>query len=194
MQYALNDKKERIEATPKMKALCPCCEKPVASKCGDVKIWHWAHVSLEDCDPWYEPETLWHREWKNQFPKECREVIVGNHRADVKHKGVVFEFQHSSISFGEVREREVFYKNMIWIIDKTDKEHNFTFRDKVDKNGQQYSTFKWKWCPVTWKYSKAVKYIDFGDDVMFKIWSIHENGWGSGVFIVKGEFKKLWNI
>ena len=59
------------------------------AKCGKHRVWHWAHWKSKDCDPWWEPETEWHRSWKNQFPVEWQEIghtaqSGERHRADVK--------------------------------------------------------------------------------------------------------------
>lgn len=75
MIWAILDN-QRIEATPKQKALCPLCNQEVISKCGSIKIWHWAHKQQEECDSFGEPESEWHLSWKNQFPKECQEVTI----------------------------------------------------------------------------------------------------------------------
>jgi len=89
----------------------------VIAKCGDLVVHHWAHRAA-DCDPWSEPETPWHREWKSHAPQHRQEVVIGRHRADVvAPNGVVVEIQHSNIAGGEVRERERFYKRMLWIFD-----------------------------------------------------------------------------
>lgn len=72
-------------------------------KCGQLKVWHWAHRSIRSCDPWWENETPWHRAWKNQFPADWQEKVHRTdngekHVADVKTKsGVVLEFQHSPL-------------------------------------------------------------------------------------------------
>jgi len=124
MKYALLNK-ERIEAQKGIKsAICPCCGGIVVPKCGKVKIHHWAHKSKENCDLWWENETKWHRQWKENFPKNNQEVVKidtntkEKHIADVETStGIILEFQHSSISQEEQKSREQFYKNMIWIID-----------------------------------------------------------------------------
>jgi competence protein CoiA len=101
------------------------------SKCGLRVIHHWAHVSRKDCDPWWENETLWHREWKNLFPEECREVSHTApdgeiHRADIlTPTGIVIEVQHSAMTDAERLSREVFYQNLIWLIDGRDFRNNF---------------------------------------------------------------------
>ncbi len=46
--------------------------------------------------------------------------------ADVRtDKGLVIEFQHSYINPEERRQRENFYKNMIWIVDGTRLQRDF---------------------------------------------------------------------
>ena len=94
------------------------------AKCGKFVRWHWAHKSRQSCDPWWEAETDWHRDWKNKFPEEWQEVVHTDartgerHIADVKTPhGLVIEFQHSALSPEERRSREDFYKDMIWIVD-----------------------------------------------------------------------------
>jgi hypothetical protein len=94
------------------------------AKCGKHNIWHWAHKTRENCDPWWEPETQWHRDWKDRFPEAWHEVshidsTSGEvHIADVQTiHGLVVEFQHSRITEEELKSREAFYGNMIWIVD-----------------------------------------------------------------------------
>lgn len=96
----------------------------MVAKCGRVKAWHWAHLSNYNCDPWWESETQWHRDWKNRFPTDWQEVVhvdekTGErHIADVKTPhDLVIEFQHSPLDYAELVSRESFYKNMIWIVD-----------------------------------------------------------------------------
>lgn len=48
---------------------------------------HWTHNSVRNCDPCWENETPWHREWKNLFPENWREISHTDskgeiHRAD----------------------------------------------------------------------------------------------------------------
>jgi competence CoiA-like predicted nuclease len=122
MKYALSNK-DRIEATPKAQGICQCCGSDLIAKCGTQKIWHWAHKGKRNCDHWWENETQWHRDWKDNFPKEWQEVVHlsddgEKHIADVKTpNGLVVEFQHSAISAEEKLSRETFYKNMIWVVD-----------------------------------------------------------------------------
>lgn len=105
----------REEATPGAKGTCPCCGGGVIAKCGNLVSWHWAHVH-RDCDPWYEPETDWHKAWKASFPKEWQEVVCGPHRADVKTPELVVEFQKSHLSLPDLKAREAFYNRMAWVL------------------------------------------------------------------------------
>lgn len=101
-------------------AFCPVCDGALLPKCGSIRIHHWAH-RVAECDPWWEPETEWHRRWKERFPEVYQEVTVGPHRADVKTDRLVIELQHSPISPEVIRAREEFYGEMIWIFDMQDQ-------------------------------------------------------------------------
>jgi len=114
---------ERKEAFPRGRGICPICGSPVIAKCGPRIVHHWAHFGRRECDPWWENETPWHREWKNHFPESCREVshVAANgeiHRADIKTPtGIVIEIQHSSMTDTERISREEFYSNLVWVLD-----------------------------------------------------------------------------
>jgi competence protein CoiA len=122
MRYAFVDK-VRVEPSKGLRGTCPCCGTEVVAKCGDFKLHHWAHKSLEGCDPWWENESEWHRAWKLCFPEEWQEQVFPGfdpgerHIADVvAAQGVVLEFQSYSISPEEMKARERFYDSMIWIV------------------------------------------------------------------------------
>ncbi len=125
MQFALIDNK-RVEATFGSKGICPGCSKPVIAKCGNQRMNHWSHGRNKMCDNWWEPETEWHRSWKNNFPKKWQEIFLPDERTGEKHfadirtsYGLVLEFQHSHIQPKERCSREKFYENMIWVVDGT---------------------------------------------------------------------------
>ena len=130
MQYALVHN-VRQEAFKGGSGTCPTCGAGMIAKCGNRMIRHWAHAHRENCDPWWENETQWHRSWKNLFPEEWREVSHTAsdgeiHRADIKTSaGIAIEFQHSFITDGERQSRERFYKKLIWVIDGNRFRHNF---------------------------------------------------------------------
>ena len=115
---------ERTSPIKGLRGTCPYCSGEMVAKCGRFRIWHWAHMPGASCDPWWGPESEWHRDWKGQFPADWREVIhideqTGEkHIADVKTPfGLVVEFQHSPIDYTEMASREAFYDNMVWIVD-----------------------------------------------------------------------------
>lgn len=114
---------ERRAAQPGLAAVCPACGKPMLAKCGKLRVWHWAHRGIRSCDQWWEPETEWHRAWKNHFPEDWQEFVHRSaegeiHIADVKTAhGVTLEFQHSFLNPAERASREAFYQKMAWIID-----------------------------------------------------------------------------
>ncbi len=122
MKYALVNG-DRQEAVKDLVGQCQCCGNSTIAKCGDVRIWHWAHRGK--CDPWKEGETEWHRAWKSQYPEECQEVVQyaadgEKHIADVKiEQGYVIEFQFSPIKQEERKAREDFHRKMIWVVSGT---------------------------------------------------------------------------
>jgi len=125
MRFAIIDNK-LTEAQPGLRGLCPGCFQPIIAKCGAQRIYHWSHHNTKICDSWYEPETEWHRSWKNNFPPEWQEIFLPdgrtgeNHIADVRTShGLVIEFQHSHLDQQERTSREQFYKNMVWVVDGT---------------------------------------------------------------------------
>lgn len=155
----------KILAEPQAWATCPGCGARVIAKCGEINVWHWAHEADSDCDPWSEGESAWHAGWKQQVHSGRCEVVMRQHRADiVGHKGVVIELQHSSLSPSEVREREEFYKNLIWIIDASEFADNFSFLRKGE-----VETFRWKW-PRRWLFHVSQPAcLDFGEGDLFLI-------------------------
>lgn len=129
MQLALDSQNRRVLAAIGQEAICPCCHSSVKAFCGETNIFHWRHVNRADCDIWYEPESQWHINWKNEFPLNWREIVINKdsiiHRADVlTSNGVVLELQNSSISAETIREREVFYNRMVWLINCTRYKNN----------------------------------------------------------------------
>jgi len=131
MKLALVDNK-KVEAAKGLKGTCQLCQEPVIPKCGKIRVYHWAHKSCTHCDRWWENETEWHRNWKNHFPEEWQEVVAFDEKTSEKHiadiktnYGMVIEFQHSYISEEERISRELFYKNMIWVVDGTRRKRDY---------------------------------------------------------------------
>jgi len=137
------------------------------------------------CDSWKEPETPWHRAWKDRFPKEWQEIVHTDangqrHRADVKtDQGYALEFQHSPIKFEERQSREDFYKAMIWIVNGTKRPND---KAKFINSWKCSAPIKekveiWKLndafekCPLLrdWADSNAPVFFDFGEDFLLGI-------------------------
>jgi competence protein CoiA len=193
MKWGIFDN-QKIEASPNKKAYCELCNGELIPKCGTIKIWHWAHKSKVECDPWWEPESEWHISWKNEFPKEQQEVIIKKctdyiwrkHRADISVNSKIIELQATSISPKEITERENFYNDMIWILNGRRLAINLEFRKKKEN----IITFRWKHPPKSWWNAKKKIFIDliFGDK-LFLIKKVYHNipCGGYGVFLNKEE-------
>lgn len=146
MKFALVDNK-KVEAFPKGKGICLCCNAETIAKCGTKRINHWAHKNINHCDNWWENETEWHRTWKSQFPVNWQEVVQFDnqtgekHIADVKTKnGFVLEFQNSPMSDQEMKSREDFYEKMVWVVNGEKFIKNFHILGSLPKPGlKKYS-------------------------------------------------------
>jgi competence CoiA-like predicted nuclease len=166
MMYAVTGT-GRVKAAPGLKATCPLCGGDVVAKCGEIKIWHWAHKSDLICDVFKEHESEWHRNWKECFPDENREVIITKrgdmHIADVvTFSGMVIEFQNSPISFDKIVERERFYDRMVWV---------FNCQKGSDRIEIIGGSLQW-WNPRRdFSYCRKPKYLDLGSD-LFKVRSV----------------------
>lgn len=161
MQYASDSDGGRVEASPLGRATCPACGATTIAKCGEIVMWHWAHEADRECDPWSEPETEWHRGWKAEFPVDQREVVIGPHRADVVAGRTVIEFQHSSLSTAQARERETFYRHQVgriaWVFDASTFLDNILFSRRLSADEL---TFRWLWPRKTHALLTAPLYWD----------------------------------
>ena len=172
--------KNRFQATPKARGICPACDVPLIAKCGRIKIHHWAHENLDHCDHWYEPTTKWHLDWQDWVKPEFREVYIPPHIADIQlpNKQVI-EIQHSPISCDEARERENFYDKMIWVFDASTFENGFRFFEKKSKiTGNIYYSFYWKRPRLSIAESSKPVFLDFGEERIFQVkeFYLHEKG------------------
>jgi hypothetical protein len=181
MIFARTAESARTLASPRLDACCPSCAAPVVPKCGEIKVWHWAHLHAQDCDAWAEHETAWHLAWKARFPAEQTEVCLPPHRADiVTGDGRVIELQHSPIAPGEIREREAFYGDMLWVVDARPFLDHLVFSSRGS-----YHTFRWKWPRLSWLEARRPIYLDVSGDRLFAIRKLYAPaspkpcaGWG----------------
>jgi hypothetical protein len=208
MKYALvGDVKSAPR--PKTRGICVHCGGEMISKCGKVMIWHWAHKTTDMCDPWWENESDWHRSWKDHFHEGQQEVThvdvaTGErHIADVKNLfGLVIEFQHSTMSEAERLSREVFYQDMIWVVDGTRGSSDSAYfrmgtAGPIRKNPLLYQI---EWLGRSrllhfWGASSKRVYLDFGNEgpwinVIWRLVSFDPNN-GKGIV---APAKKEWFI
>jgi hypothetical protein len=199
MTFAISDG-VRIRASKGRVARCELCYEPVLAKCGKVYIDHWAHRSGTECDTWHEPETPWHKSWKDQFSDDSREYVMGpvggeRHRADIytinwcsgwPH---VIEFQHSLLEIGQIQEREAFYKGMSWVIDCRQIRDHIVIRktEIIDRGATVCVYFNWKWFRKSWTGAKSTLFLDTGDGLL-RIAYLNDLGEGSANLITYHEF------
>jgi competence protein CoiA len=173
MKFAMVNE-QKTGAQPGLKGNCIYCQSNAITKCGSVKIWHWAHKSKISCDSWWENETEWHRKWKNLFPREWQEkihidsVTGEKHIADIKtNKELVIEFQHSAIKSDEIKSREAFYQNMVWVVDGTRLKKDYPRFCKGMKGQKPFfkgfflTALPGECFPASWLTSSAPVYFDF---------------------------------
>jgi competence protein CoiA len=168
----------KTEATKEAKGICPICNSELIAKCGDRKMNHWSHKAIRNCDPWWEPETEWHRSWKNNFSQDWQEILLldkntnEKHIADIRTKhGLVIEFQHSPISSEESTSREKFYKTMFWVVDGARRKNDYSrfLKTQFRRLGQTiFSIDCPEIClPVAWLDSSVNVVFDFkGNETM----------------------------
>jgi Competence protein CoiA-like family len=174
MQFALVDN-ERTAAAPGLTGTCPSCGSAMVAKCGPLRINHWAHRGVRDCDSWAEPETPWHRTWKNQYPtawQECpqHDQHGEKHIADVRTEhGLVIEFQHSHLKPEERVARERFYGNMVWVVDGARLKRDLPrFVEGIQSvrrlpNGRYLTAFPDELFPPSWLSCNLPVFFDFAN-------------------------------
>lgn len=205
MLFAIFEDK-KIEPIPNTHAQCPVCGEKVLSKCGEIKVWHWAHFSGRSCDSWFEPETYWHKNWKLTFGKENSEVKIVKedcwHVADIlTEEKLVIELQNSPIQKNIIRERENFYGDrMIWLIngekfknnffitDWEDRSHYWSFQHDNCKHRDGKKKFKWDYPKKSWEDTQRHIFIDFHSDSLFWVHIGMGTNMGEGKFVSKQDF------
>lgn len=181
MLYALDQAGERVEPSPGMRGTCPTCRGAVQAKCGEILVWHWSHTADAECDPWAEHDSDWHRGWQMLAPPERREVVIGEHRADIMtSSGWVVELQHSSISPEEIATRERFYgPQMMWLFDVTEAHYNGRF---ALRRREGYYSFRWKHPRKSIDWCRRRVLLDLGVSGVLSLRKINTEapcgGWG----------------
>lgn len=142
----------RTEPSPGLAGTCAYCGRPMIPKCGRYVRWHWSHKRRTGCDPWHESETDWHILWKDCFPREFQEIVHHDERTGERHiadvrtdNGFIVEVQHSPIPEGEMRSREDFYGDMIWIVDARDLHGWFSLGTSFDLATCDPMAYDFRW-------------------------------------------------
>ena len=164
MLYAYDKNYQRISATPQQRAICPYCKGGMIAKCGEINIWHWAHIADYRCDAWQETESLWHLMYKKYFDPKNVEVIISKngekHIADIQtNSGLIIELQHSYLSPSDILKRETFYGNLVWLFDVRKSSERIDFRAH-----DPYTTFRWKHPKKHIATAKKPVYLDVFED------------------------------
>lgn len=186
MKFALVNG-QRQEAQTNLSGECVACGRPMVAKCGEVRVRHWAHKGHRLCDPWWENETEWHRDWKDQFPADWQEIVhaagdAERHIADVKTgDGWVIEFQHSYLRPDERRSRNAFYPKLIWVVNgKRRKRDAVQFLNALNDGlriGPVRRAFSDE-CVLLreWAGSNAPIFLDFGGQVLWWLFARSTDG------------------
>lgn len=130
MQIGIDEKDNRVHIS-KAKSdeiyFCPLCKGELIQKHGTKRVAHFAHKgNAEHCDSWHYDMSEWHRDWQNEFPEDCQEIVLKKdgafHRADVAlNDKLIIEFQHSALTPKEFDERNQFYISLgyfvFWVFD-----------------------------------------------------------------------------
>jgi hypothetical protein len=106
---------------------CRCCSSKLVAVLDTTTVKHFRHASTDDCDSSSNDDNLllWHRLWQSTVKPEYTEYIIEKnnkkHRADIyiPENQYVIEIQHSTIELDKIKDREIFYNKMIWIMDNT---------------------------------------------------------------------------
>ncbi|MEC1178814.1 competence protein CoiA family protein [Metasolibacillus meyeri] len=126
---------------------CPQCKQPLQLKIGRVKIPHFAHKQLNDCDASFtEGESLMHLLGKQQlfsfFQKRVEKVVLEGYLSRLQQRPDLFithrqqhyaiEFQCSTIPFEQFNERTTGYEKHgiipLWIAKAPNKIPTFGIR------------------------------------------------------------------
>jgi hypothetical protein len=119
---------------------CRCCSSQLQAVLQTDKAKHFRHASTDDCVSSTDDNLLlWHILWQSTVNVKNREYTMKEnnkrHRADIyiPENDYVIEIQHSHIDPDKIKEREIFYKNIIWIIDGTSEINIEKLCDKCTK-------------------------------------------------------------
>ncbi|AYG00760.1 competence protein CoiA [Lactococcus allomyrinae] len=111
---------------------CPACKTEVVLKNGNIKITHFAHKTLQNCESWTENESVQHLTLKKilyRWFKKSEKVEVEKYLPELKqtpdllvNDKIAIEVQCSSLSLKRLKERTENYQthgySVIWLMGK----------------------------------------------------------------------------
>jgi hypothetical protein len=172
-------------AQPGLRGYCPECGDAVIAKCGEIVIWHWAHIPGERrCA--LASETMWHLEWKKfalDHGCQVEKVVVPGFRADiVTPAGKIIELQNQGLSPEDVRARENAYKGRLsWVVRVTDEQEDRVHTGRRLADGSIGIWYKRgpKWLTTI----RAPLYLDIGGELYWtKVGLVpKETKWGTSM-------------
>lgn len=183
MLYAINDQGQPIRPQAhKEEATDPYSGGKVHGIFGEG-LNYWRLIE-DEYDAWALPDSRWNLEWKLKFPKQLVEISIQKdkqrHVADVRtNTGTVLKFQGRNLNEDQIRQREQFFEQMVWIFraDKWDIELNFhpsRYRTTEGRDRQLPKSDTFEWVKFTARYPKSVfkvckmpVFLDFGDDSIY---------------------------
>ena len=149
---------EAKDASDECQYYCRTCGGELILKNGPDRTVHFAHKRLGDCAPFDSNNmTEWHRRMQEYFPPESREYPftredplekgkLERRRADVyiEDRGIVIEFQHSSINSVEFEKRTRFHldegRRVVWVFNESLKLGDM---GKLQKDDSCYDPVSW---------------------------------------------------
>lgn len=139
-------------------AFCPCCKKPLLLRAGEVRRAHWAHLTAESCDEWWEKESEWRNKWLHELCKSSNVDIENVIEKDgVKHfydarynESLVVICRRKKIPANQLVNREDFFGDMVWLVEGGMSEY------------QEYIQFMYS--------PKRIKIEGILDEQMCKMW------------------------
>lgn len=190
MRIALIDGQRR-QPEHGLRGTCQCCDNTVIAKCGPIRVHHWAHKAGIICPYDRDPETQWHLDWKANFPLDWQERRFVSAQGEVHiadlfvpiGKCLAIEIQHSPITPAERASREHFYARLLWIVDGTRRERDWSkfheewLQGEASPENVFRRLIRGGHCPLLrdWQDSKSPVFFDFGQTFIWGLAPIRQD-------------------
>ncbi|MDH6110233.1 hypothetical protein P3T36_004835 [Kitasatospora sp. MAP12-15] len=109
----------------------------------------------------------WHWWWQEAVESDRRHRRYGDHVPDaVTFDGIVVEFQRSSISAGDIKERELHYNGMAWLFDARQAHAEGRLRVALP-DSEAPVPYRWRQAPNYLKQCRRPVFLDLGESSTF---------------------------